>query len=218
MTRRPGERRDVLLCCGRSRSQLRRWSPRSCPLHRRARQTAARRRRARCPRVQAYLLAANSRAEVYEAPEGPRSTELAVFGCAYRNGRAFQPGGVASQQSIGGPGGESGVLDATLASTVVAYANARAGFCTKCSPVRARSQIRRPKASVPCRRLSSRAMAQWRGPWRPIMKKAPTSSRSGQNWQPHARNRRRYRSGLARGLRQHDVLDAGGIPQSATLN
>ncbi len=76
----------------------------------------------RCPRVQSHLLAANSRAEVYEAPEGPRSTELAVFGCAYRNGRAFELGGVASQQGKGGPGGESGVLDATLASTVVAYA------------------------------------------------------------------------------------------------
>jgi hypothetical protein len=79
----------------------------------------------RCPRVESHLLAANSRAEVYEAPEGPRSTELAVFGCAYRNGRAFELGGVASRQGKGGPGGESGVLDATLASTVVAYAKTR---------------------------------------------------------------------------------------------
>ena len=168
-----------------------------------------------------------SRAEVYEAPEGPRSTELAVFGCAYRNGRAFQLGGVASQQSKGGPGGEKRVLDATLASTVVAYAKSwynetggsrdvvivrdlRTGRIlhevltgTRAKPDPATEGVGAVQALV----VKSDGSVAW----------TVAADHEEGTYQVHAVDKTGSRTlatgadiAPARGLRQHDVLDAGG--------
>jgi hypothetical protein len=67
------------------------------------------------------LRLADGQAEVYIAPESRSDPELVVYGCAFRTGRAHELGGLPSELNLGGPGGESGVLDATLAGTVVAY-------------------------------------------------------------------------------------------------
>jgi hypothetical protein len=79
----------------------------------------------RCGHAKSRLRLANGQAEVYEAPEVPSEPGLAVYGCAYRTGRSYELGATAGQRHEGGPGGESGVLDPTLAETVVAYAKTR---------------------------------------------------------------------------------------------
>ncbi len=78
----------------------------------------------KCGHAKSRLLLADGQAEVYEAPEVLSEPELTVYGCAYKTGRPRALGGVSSQQERGegGPGGESGVLKATLAGPIVAYA------------------------------------------------------------------------------------------------
>lgn len=76
----------------------------------------------KCTQVHARPITADAQAQVYEAPEVPSEPGLTVYGCTYRAGRSYSLGGSSSQQPEAGPGGESGVLDATLAGTAVAYA------------------------------------------------------------------------------------------------
>jgi len=75
-----------------------------------------------CEHPHSRLLLADRQAEAYEAPAVPSEpTVLNTYGCTYVTGRSHEIGS-APPPPEGGPGGESGVLDPTLAGTVVAYA------------------------------------------------------------------------------------------------
>jgi hypothetical protein len=74
-----------------------------------------------CPRAHARTLAANSQAEMYEAYPMPGSREdLTVYGCSFQARHSYAIGET-PEPHTGGPGGESGVVNETLAGTIVAY-------------------------------------------------------------------------------------------------
>jgi hypothetical protein len=75
----------------------------------------------RCSPGRGHVIAADRQAELYKAPFTRELPEiLGIFGCTFRAGRSYALGN-APEPHDGGPGGESGVVNATLAGTIVAY-------------------------------------------------------------------------------------------------